>query len=138
MIETLRVCWTCFSLSLQAPLPPLGKAKLGSAGGSKKGLPPLKRSLPQQPPPAAPAPAVAPAAGSSISASAASIPPQSLAVPERISGGGGNSSPRNQSRESSPVPQRRQWGDAKPLSLAMSGQRFPTPYPDCMKGGMFI
>ena len=93
------------SPSFQAPLPPLGKAKLGSAGGSKKGLPPLKRALP-------PSPAAASSAATSI------IPKQSLAVPERV---GGRTSPGNLSRESSPEPQRKQWGDAKPLSLGMAG-----------------
>ena len=107
------------SPSLQAPLPPLGKAKLGSAGGSKKGLPPLKRALPPSPAAAAAAEAARPIGGMSASASVASIvPQQSLAVPERV---GGRTSPGNLSRESSPEPQRKQWGDAKPLSLGMAG-----------------
>ena len=107
-----------FSPSLQAPLPPLGKAKLGSAGGSKKGLPPLKRALPASPAAAA-AETARPIGGMSASASVASIVhQQSLAVPERV---GGRTSPGNLSRESSPEPQRKQWGDAKPLSLGMAG-----------------
>ena len=89
----------------KAPLPALGKSKLGSAGGSKKGLPPLKRSLPAPPQGGKP-----------------DIPQQhqqSLGVPETV---GGAMSPTNLSRESSPLPQRRQWGDAKPLSLGMAGK----------------
>ena len=111
------------SPSLQAPLPPLGKAKLGSAGGSKKGLPPLKRALP-------PSPAAVAAAAQQIgnipasSAAASTIPQQSLAVPERV---GGRTSPGNLSREGSPEPQRKQWGDAKPLSLGMAGTQAMRP-----------
>ena len=89
----------------KAPLPALGKSKLGSAGGSKKGLPPLKRSLPAPPQAGKP--------------DTPQQQQQSLGVPENV---GGAMSPRNLSRESSPVPQRRQWGDAKPLSLGNPGE----------------